>query len=256
MSDSVQNFYEDLASDYHLIFADWKAAVLEQGEVLDSLIRGEMDSWPLAVLDCSCGIGTQAIGLALRGYRVHGTDLSPAAVGRASQEAESFGTSLSFGVADLRALDTQVEGTFDVVISCDNSLPHLLGDDELLLAARNMLAKLKAGGLIVVSTRNYDQIAKKRPRFDTPRVLDGPEGKRLILQVWDWASGTNTYIAHHFIIREVNGEWTVKHNSTKYRAVLRHELSEILRQAGFSEVQWRMPKESRYYQPLVLARKP
>ncbi|MGY5060876.1 hypothetical protein ACWDFR_43675 [Streptomyces sp. 900105755] len=28
------------------------------------------------MLDCSCGIGTRAIGLALRGHRVTGTDLS------------------------------------------------------------------------------------------------------------------------------------------------------------------------------------
>jgi glycine/sarcosine N-methyltransferase len=85
--DSVLSLYEELAGDYHLIFADWQAAVRWQGETLDRLIRAYADGPPLTVLDCSCGIGTQAIGLAQRGYQMHATDLSPAAIERAEREA-------------------------------------------------------------------------------------------------------------------------------------------------------------------------
>jgi methylase of polypeptide subunit release factors len=46
------------------------------------------------VLDCACGLGTQAIGLARRGCTVHATDLSPAAIARAARDAESFGAAL------------------------------------------------------------------------------------------------------------------------------------------------------------------
>ncbi len=134
MQDSVLKFYEELASEYHLLFADWKKEVHRQGEILNTLIRRHLGMRPLTALDCSCGIGTQAIGLAAYGYQVHGTDLSPAAIERAKKEAEAFAVSLTFEVADLRTLSTQVAGKFDVVLSCDNSLPHLLTEAELLLA--------------------------------------------------------------------------------------------------------------------------
>jgi glycine/sarcosine N-methyltransferase len=147
MTDEVAEFYDELAPHYHLIFGDWKRTVLRQSLVLDGLIRDRKGLPPLSVLDCSCGIGTQAIGLALRGYRVHGTDLSRRAVERAEEEAATFGVVASFAVADMRALDSRVAGTFDVVISCDNALPHLLSDDDIRLAARGMWTRLNAGGL-------------------------------------------------------------------------------------------------------------
>ena len=124
MTDSVQHFYDELAPSYHLIFGDWKRTVQKQAQVLDTLIRlRKPGSLPLSVLDCSCGIGTQAIGLALRGYRVEGTDLSPQAIQRARREALEAGALARFAVADFRALDTQVPGTFDLVIPATMPCP-------------------------------------------------------------------------------------------------------------------------------------
>ncbi|MBI3304490.1 MAG: methyltransferase domain-containing protein [Deltaproteobacteria bacterium] len=255
MEDSVLQFYEQLASNYHLIFADWKRAVLQQGVVLDTLIRPYLGAPPLSVLDCSCGIGTQAIGLAVRGYRVHATDLSPTAVERAEREAGSFGVAPTFGVADLRALETQVEGAFDVVLSCDNSVPHLLSEEELLLTARNMWSKVRANGLLLVSIRDYDQLVREKPRAEKPRIFDSPEGRRIVFQVWDWLPGGRTYTVHLFIVSETPGDWKTAHYATEYRALLRDEFSKILRDAGFAEICWHMPEDSGYYQPIVTARK-
>ncbi|WP_246183530.1 class I SAM-dependent methyltransferase [Paenibacillus methanolicus] len=80
------------------------------------------------------GIGTQAIGLANRGFNVTGTDLSSASIERATKEAEAFGVKIHFGVADFRALDEDVSGLYDVVLSADNAIPHLLTDDDLYQA--------------------------------------------------------------------------------------------------------------------------
>ncbi len=71
---SVTRFYDEMADGYHLIYSDWDASMRRHGNALDALIGDDR----VEVLDCSCGIGTQAIGLAMRGYRVTGTDLSPA----------------------------------------------------------------------------------------------------------------------------------------------------------------------------------
>jgi SAM-dependent methyltransferase len=258
MDDPVARFYDDLAGDYHHLFADWRASVLRQGEVLDRVIRGELAPGSLSVLDCACGIGTQAIGLAGRGYRVHATDLSPAAVGRAAREAASFRIPLTTATADLRALAGQVPGEFDVVLACDNALPHLLSEDELLLAARNMRAKSRRRGLLLASIRDYDRILgqRPRPRSELPRVFDGPGGRRVVFQVWDWEGDGRTYTFHLFILRQVGSGWRTAHRAARYRALPRDELSRILGAAGLSGVRWLMPDESGYYQPLVVARNP
>jgi hypothetical protein len=187
---------------------------------------------------------------------VHATDISRAAIARAVREALSFGVRLTSGVADLRTLAAQVAGEFDVVLACDNALPHLLGDDELLQAARSMRAKVRAGGMLLASIRDYDQLLADRPGAEAPRVLDGPAGRRIVFQVWDWESDGRTYTFHLFILRQEGTEWRVRHRASRYRAVLRDELGDLLSAAGFSDVRWLLPEESGYYQPLVVARAP
>jgi hypothetical protein len=61
------DFYDALAPHFHLIHPDWEASVTRQGEQLDGVIQ-EFVPGARTVLDCACGIGTQALGLAARGY--------------------------------------------------------------------------------------------------------------------------------------------------------------------------------------------
>lgn len=141
MVDTVTEFYNGFAEDYHLIFADWDSAIDRQSMVLNELIQGNLSdssNSQLSLLDCSCGIGTQAIGLARRGYAVTATDISPDSIQRAKRESESRGIKIAFGVADFRKLKSDVPGEFDVVLSADNATPHLQSDNDLHLAGQNM----------------------------------------------------------------------------------------------------------------------
>ncbi|SFS47984.1 bifunctional 2-polyprenyl-6-hydroxyphenol methylase/3-demethylubiquinol 3-O-methyltransferase UbiG [Paenibacillus sp. BC26] len=256
MDDSVLDFYDNLAEAYHLIFVDWNQAIARQGEVLSKIIHAKLadpDQAGYSLLDCSCGIGTQAIGLANHGFQVSGTDLSSVSIERATKEAAAFGVEINFGVADFRSLAQEVSGTFDVVISADNAVPHLLTDEDLYLALSNMYAKVKNDGVLLITIRDYDELAKEKPRATEPRVFD--QGKRIVFQVWDWADDGTTYRTNQFILQEINGNWITKHNKTTYRAILREELTAMLMKAGFSEIEWLMPSESGYYQPVVTARK-
>ncbi len=85
MDPSTREFYDQLAGEYHRIFGNWDEAVRWQGEVLDGLLRQRFGRTRLSILDCSCGIGTQAIGLALLGHTLTATDLSPRSVERAER---------------------------------------------------------------------------------------------------------------------------------------------------------------------------
>ena len=253
MNESVLQFYDELAPDYHYVYSDWKASIQGQSKALHVLLQAEALSPPETILDCSCGIGTQAIGLAQLGYEVHATDLSPRSVERAKQEAASAGVSIQFGVADFRTLGTQIEGTFDVVLSCDNALPHLLTDSDLDLALRNIRAKMKPKGLFLASLRDYDVLVQNRPRSTPPQVMDGEAGRRIVFQVWDWDEDGRTYQVHLFLLRQVGGAWQAVERVTRYRALRREELTDRLREAGFSEIHWHLPEQSGFFQPVVTA---
>jgi glycine/sarcosine N-methyltransferase len=240
-------------ADYHLIYADWQAAVARQAAVVDRLIRARAGPGAVDVLDCACGIGTQALGLAALGHRVTGSDLSPGAIARAKEEAHRRGLSLCFAVADMRALEQCVPGTFDVVLAADNALPHLLTADDLEQALRAIVAKLRPGGVFLASIRDYDGLG--RPATWPARVLEAPGGKRRIVQqVWEWLD-EHRYRVHIHITHEVGDGWRRDHHVGLYRALSRRELTAALETARLSDVRWLMPAETGFHQPIVLARK-
>ncbi len=146
MADPVTEFYDRLSLEYRDNMGwDWEAAVREEGASLDRFLANRVGhSSPYSVLDCSCGIGTQAIGLALQGHQVHATDLSPVAIDCARREAAVLGATMTLGVADFRELGEAVSATFDVVISCDNSFAHCLRDEDLAAALASTKAMLKS----------------------------------------------------------------------------------------------------------------
>ncbi len=98
MTEAVTEFYDRLSVEYrHNMGWDWEAVVRDEGTSLDRFLANQVGrQGPYAVLDCSCGIGTQAIGLALHGHRVHATDLSPVSVDCARPESTEFGVDITW----------------------------------------------------------------------------------------------------------------------------------------------------------------
>ena len=255
MSD-VEAFYADLAGEYHFIFADWERSVREYSAGLDRLIREAVGDRPARVLDATAGIGTQAIGLALQGHEVHANDLSATSIDRARREAQQFGVELAFSVADVRELAVAIPGTFDVVLSLGNSLPHLLTDDDLRRALAQLRGKLRPGGLLLVSTRDYDALAAERPPL-TPPTLSGVPGDRAVtFQVWDWAADGSAVDPTLFVIRQQGAHWTMTARTMRYRALRRADLERLLGETGFVEITWESEERARPLYPLVTARCP
>jgi SAM-dependent methyltransferase len=252
---NATELYDAFADDYHLAYHDWAASVERQGEALDRLIQAELGPGPQRILDCTCGIGTQSIGLARRGHSVVGTDISARAIERAKVESGKAGVTATFGVADVRSLHDFTDESFDVVISGDNSLPHLLTEDDLRQGVAGMVARLRTGGLFLASIRDYDHILTVLPVTTQP-TLSGPPGQRRItFQLWKWLPDGRTYRFELFVLAEGGpGSWTVRTFQGIYRAVKRSELTLMLRGAGAVRVEWRMPEETGFFQPLILAR--
>ncbi len=255
MAATVTDFYDGLSPEYHDNMGwDWEAVMRQEGASLDRFLANELGRpGPYSLLDCSCGIGTQAIGLALQGHQVHATDLSPVSVDCARKEATGFGVAMTFGVADFLKLSETVADTFDVVLSCDNSIAHCLRDEDLDAALTSMKSRLNPGGLLLISLRDYDALVVDKPRFNNEHVHDRPDGRRVVFQLWDWADNGRQYHNTQFLIRANDGGYEVKHFETDLRALRRDEVMTAVRDVGFEDVSWHVPEASGYYQPIVTA---
>jgi glycine/sarcosine N-methyltransferase len=252
MADSARDFYDELAGCYHLIFENWESSMARHAAVLGPVLERECGpAAAVKVLDCACGIGTQAFGLASLGFRVTGADLSSAAVERAREEAAARGLDLPLHVADMRHLSFPETG-FDAVIAMDNALPHLLSGQDLAQAAAQIHAKLRAGGTLMASIRDYDRLIEGRPVVEGPRFFSDASGRRIVFQLWDWMD-ERRYAFHLYITHETAAGWQTHHAAAIYRALLRDELTQILERSGFRHVRWLLPDESGFYQPIVLA---
>ncbi len=256
MADAVVEFYDLISIEHHHNMGfDWEAAVRDDGASLDLFLTNQMGRrGPYSLLDCSCGIGTQAIGLALHGHQVHAADLSPVSVGCARQEAAEFGASMNFSFADFRKLSETISDTFDAVISCDNAISHCLRDDDLAAALASMKTRLKPDGLLLLSLRDYDSIIIEKSRFTSQHVQDRSDGRRIVFQLRDWLSDGQRYRAHQFLIKQNDGGYELKHFETEHRALLRDEMMSAIRDAGYEDIRWHYPETSGYYQPIVTAR--
>jgi glycine/sarcosine N-methyltransferase len=252
-SELASVFYDDLTADYHLVYADWAASVSRQAQALDRVMAAALGVGPKRILDCTCGIGTQALGLASLGHDVVGTDLSVRAVERARREADARGLSIRFEAADIRSLADRFAAEFDVVLSGDNALPHLLSDADLRAGVRGMAAALRPGGLFLASIRDYDRILEDRPTA-TPVMAIGGEGeRRVIFQLWTWAPDGRRYRLELFLLREAADDWTLKRHTASYRAVTRAEVTRVVEEEAHAVGRWWLPEESGFFQPLIAA---
>jgi len=247
----MPNLYDQLAPFYHLIFQDWNASIERQGAQLAGLIEQQ---WPghRKALDVACGIGTQTLGLAARGYSVVGSDLAAAAVRRASREAHQRGLSVQLSVCDMRAVHAHHGSGFEVVLCCDNSLPHLLTDQDLLTALQQFRACLAVGGGCIISIRDY-AVEPRGTNLLKPYGVRVENGMRyLLFQVWDFVG--DCYDLTFFVVQEdlASGAVNTHVMRSRYYAVTADKLCSLMQQAGFSNVSRR---DDVFYQPVLLGTK-
>jgi hypothetical protein len=110
--------------------------------------------------------------------------------------------------------------------------------------------------LLIVSTRDYDALVKERPAGTIPRVFPDEQGRRVVFQLWDWDADGQTYELELFLLRERGEGWEVRSYVTRYRALLREDLTDTLEDVGFIGVRWHMSEQTGYYQPIVTGRGP
>ena len=248
---NVASFYDRLAPYFHLLYGDWHASIARQGAALAQLFRAHGVQPGEAILDAACGIGTQAIGLLANGYEVAASDCSPGAIERLKSEVSKRALNCRAYVDDLRSLIHSASGMFGAVIACDNSIPHLLSDKELLDCFRSCLRCLKPGGLGVFSVRDYAAIPRVNPDVRPYGVHNTSEGRFLAVQVWDWDEDQYD-LRIYLTLERPDGICTTEVLRSRYYAVTIDRLLTLMHEAGFVATQ---RTDDVLFQPVLIGKR-
>jgi SAM-dependent methyltransferase len=148
------------------------------------------------VLDCACGTGPVAVGLARRGLDVAATDASGAMVRRTRELAAGHGVALDARRCAWDELERQGFAPFDAVLCVGNSLTHAPGQSARRRALRAMAGVLRPGGLLVVTSRNWERVRADGSGLRVDDRLTERDGRRgLVIYAWSLAEGWDD--AHH-----------------------------------------------------------
>ncbi len=248
----TQTFYDNMAAQYDKLFFDWQASTHEQAMILDKIFSDCGFDRTSRILDCACGIGTQAIGLAALGYDVTASDISDGELAEAAGRAWKNGVKIRFKHADFCSLSESFSEPFDVVIAMDNALPHMLSQDALKAAVTSITGQIRPGGIFVASIRDYDSLLAEKPSYSPPYIHKTDNGQRVSFQTWVW-EGDNYRLIQYII--EDEDKLQISKFECEYRATRREEMTNLLFSGGCSEVDWKFPEETGFYQPIVIARK-
>jgi len=241
-------FYDGLADLYHFIYADWDKSIETQGGVLDEIIRAAVPE-AKRIADVACGIGTQSLGLAQRGYEVIASDISEQALDRAKREAASRDLKIDFRIDDMLHLSTYGDESVDALMACDNAVPHLLSDADISKAFAQFRRVIRPGGLCIISVRDYAAIGREPLRFVPYGVRYVPGGTISIFQLWEWDG--DQYNLNMYFVRDEGAQVDTRVLRSRYYAITIAKLIDLFRAAGVVDVR---RIDERFFQPLIVAR--
>lgn len=184
-----------------------------------------------SVLDMTCGTGSQVFYLAEHGYKVIGSDFSPALIERARNKADKIGKNITFMDGDMRVLRA---GKFDAVITIFNAIGHLTkADFEKTL--QNIHANLKDGGVYVFDIFNLQTITDDIIddfSLDIESIVNGVKMRNVQHSEIDRKNGILTSHDHYTIFKD-DSDPEIHTNSFGLQIYTAEELQAMLTRNGF-----------------------
>lgn len=187
----MDDFYTDLAHDYEWLFPD--EAIGSRGPVgatspgSKDLLEGILEALPpgARVLDCSCGIGADAIALARRGYNVNASDGSTNMVAEARRRSRQFGFNIDIRQSSWQDLLGRVPGAFELILCLGNSIVHTGTKSNMIASLQGIKKVLSPGGVLVIDSRNWEHLYQSRPRIITSHhVIERQDTRCSSLYIW------------------------------------------------------------------------
>ncbi|MFC7672821.1 class I SAM-dependent methyltransferase [Mycolicibacterium sp. GCM10028919] len=169
-----------LAAEWDGRYAGWSMELLP-AEPNPALLAEAARLRPGRALDIGCGVGSDAIWLAARGWDVTALDVSQVALDRAADRAEQAGVSVEWQQSRLEDAAVPPQG-FDLVTAHYPALLHSSGGD----AERALLASVTVGGtLLVVHHADVDVATAKAHGFDPADYLGHDDVAALFDDTWE-----------------------------------------------------------------------
>jgi len=187
--------YDALAEAYEFTVPDSMLSPAGSVAAFESVTR-ELSAGAV-VLDCACGMGLLAVGLAAAGCEVCATDGSPAMVARTLALAAAHGIAVDGRTCSWAQLEGQGwSQRFDAVFCVGNSLTHASGQRGRRAALQAMGGVLRDGGSLVLTSRNWELQRHQSPGLQISERLIERDGRSGLL-IYDWLPASSWIEGHH-----------------------------------------------------------
>jgi len=172
--------YGALADAYEWLIPDTKVTPAGAVAAFSDLVKSLPPN--ARVLDCACGTGQLAVGLAGLGLDVVAADASGGMVRRTQELADETGVSLRTLHASWDELPDHLDAsTCDLVFCVGNSLGHAEGASGRLAALAAMSRLLNPGGRLVLTSRTWERVRASGSRLDTRDRLIRRNGRDAVV---------------------------------------------------------------------------
>lgn len=192
----------------------------EQVDRFEELLNLDKDD---KILDLACGIGRHAFELAERGYEVTGLDLSETYMKEASSKVKN--DDLEFVQGDMR--EFVKEGYYDVIINFWSSFGYFEDEMDNEKVVNNVYDSLKSDGRFLLDVMGKEIMDRLYTERDWARIDDGFFLEERFLK------DNGDYLESNWILIK-NGK--VKEHKFLYRLYSKSEIKNLLKKAGFSNV--------------------
>ncbi len=182
------------------------------------------------LLDCACGTGRDLLMFHSMGIEVSGSDLSDSMLVQARQNIGAFNIHLR--KTNYCDLPGNYNEQFDAVVCLSNSINEPLEDEETLQSLRSMKSVLRPGGILVFDQGQTDSSMRNPPSFAP--IINNRDFTRFFTM--ECSGDVQTVNIFDFIHTANTSDF--QHSSVKIRIRLLEGWRQLLREAGFDDVEY------------------
>ncbi len=248
----IGRFYDKLSADYDSMTSFESRCIREKPFLSLFVSRYKVRT----ALDAGAGTGVHSILMAQQGVEVTAVDISRKMLEKVKEHAQRMHLHIKTVKSGFQEMADHIRGTFDAVLCTGNSLPHITTRHELDKTFKGFFNLLNPEGVLFIQQLNYDRILATKEHVQSVKE----SGNATFVRYYEYHHDAILFN----ILKLTKGETGVKHSleSVMLRPILKEELEEALRHAGFVDITFFGNITLEAFHPrsskdiVVLARKP